>query len=50
MNVSSLPTHDIKGALLAVLFIVGLIVGFLWVLRPFVPAVKWAIMIVIASC
>jgi predicted PurR-regulated permease PerM len=32
-----------------VLFIGGLIVGSLWILRPFLPAIIWATMIVVAS-
>ena len=42
-------TQDITRTIFAVLFIGGLIAGSLWVLRPFLPAVIWATMIVVAS-
>ncbi|MDT3776799.1 AI-2E family transporter YdiK [Nitrospira sp. MA-1] len=42
-------TQDITRTVLAVLFIGGLIAGSLWILRPFLPAVIWATMIVVAS-
>jgi predicted PurR-regulated permease PerM len=42
-------TQDITRTIFAVLFIGGLIVGSLWILRPFLPAVIWATMIVVAS-
>src|SRR2546430_5168273 len=35
--------------ILAVLFIAGMIVASFWVLRPFLPAVVWATMIVVAT-
>ena len=42
-------TQDITRTIFAVLFIGGLIAGSLWILRPFLPAVIWATMIVVAS-
>jgi predicted PurR-regulated permease PerM len=42
-------SHDITRTVFAVLFIGGLIVGSLWILWPFLPAVIWATMIVVAS-
>ena len=42
-------TQDITRTVFAVLFIGGLIAGSLWILRPFLPAVIWATMIVVAS-
>jgi len=41
--------QDITRTVFAVLFIGGLIAGSLWILRPFLPAVIWATMIVVAS-
>jgi len=48
MNVSP-RTQDITRTILAVLFIGGLIAGSLWILLPFLPAVIWATMIVVAT-
>src|SRR5262245_36347407 len=42
-------TQDITRTVFAVLFIGGLIAGSLWILWPFLPAVIWATMIVVAS-
>jgi predicted PurR-regulated permease PerM len=42
-------TQDITRTIFAVLFIGGLIAGSFWILRPFLPAVIWATMIVVAS-
>ena len=44
-----IQTQDITRTVFAVLFIGGLIVGSLWILWPFLPAVIWATMIVVAS-
>jgi predicted PurR-regulated permease PerM len=49
MMTSPANTQDITRTIFAVLFIGGLIAGSLWVLRPFLPAVIWATMIVVAS-
>ena len=49
MNSNSIRTQDITRTILAVLFIGGLIVGSLWILWPFLPAVIWATMIVVAT-
>jgi predicted PurR-regulated permease PerM len=43
------PTQDITRTVFAVLFIGGFIAGSLWILWPFLPAVIWATMIVVAS-
>ena len=45
----SVRTQDIPRTIFAVLFIGGLIVGSLWILKPFLPAVIWAAMIVVAT-
>src|SRR5215510_9243596 len=42
-------SRDLARATLAILFIVGMIVASFWVLRPFLPAVIWATMIVVAT-
>src|SRR5262245_12379743 len=42
-------SRDLARATLAILFIVGMIVASFWILRPFLPAVIWATMIVIAT-
>lgn len=42
-------TQDITRTIFAVLFIGGLIAGSIWILRPFLPAIIWATMIVVAS-
>jgi predicted PurR-regulated permease PerM len=42
-------TQDITRTIFAVLFIGGLIAGSLWILQPFLPAIIWATMIVVAS-
>jgi predicted PurR-regulated permease PerM len=46
---TAVRTQDITRTVFAVLFIGGLIAGSLWILRPFLPAVIWATMIVVAS-
>ncbi|MCL2658202.1 MAG: AI-2E family transporter YdiK [Betaproteobacteria bacterium] len=43
------PQHDLPRILLSVLLIGLMIVGSLWVLRPFLPALIWAAMIVVAT-
>ena len=48
MNIPARP-HDIPRTMFAVLFIGGLIAASLWILRPFLPAVVWATMIVVAT-
>ncbi len=40
--------HDIPRIMFAVLFIGGLIGASLWILRPFLPALIWATMVVVA--
>jgi predicted PurR-regulated permease PerM len=40
---------DLTGTTLAVLFIGGLIVASFWIMRPFLPAIIWAITLVIAT-
>jgi predicted PurR-regulated permease PerM len=46
---ATLPTWDVTRILLAVLALGGLIAASLWVLRPFLPALIWATMIVVAT-
>ena len=41
--------YDLARITLAVLFIAALIGTSLWVLRPFLPAVIWAAMLVVAT-
>jgi predicted PurR-regulated permease PerM len=41
--------HDLTRTTFAVLFMVGLIAVCFWILRPFIPALLWAAMIVIAT-
>ena len=41
--------NDLTRTTLAVLFIGGLIAASFWVLRPFLPAVVWATMVVVAT-
>ena len=41
--------HDLPRTTLGVLFIVALIVASLWVLRPFIAPLIWALMIVVSS-
>ena len=43
------PRSDLARITLSVLFIGGLIAGAFWVLRPFLPALVWAAMIVVAT-
>ena len=43
------PQQDLTGTTLAVIFIGGLILASFWVVRPFLPAVLWAITLVIAT-
>ena len=41
--------HDLTRSMLAVLFIGGLIAASFWVMRPFLPAIIWAVTLVIAT-
>jgi predicted PurR-regulated permease PerM len=43
------PRRDLTLTVLAVFFLVGLIGGSLWVLKPFLGALAWATMIVVAT-
>lgn len=43
------PEHDLTRTLLGAIFLGGLIVASLWILRPFIAAVIWATMIVVAT-
>ncbi len=43
------PSHDLSRVMLQVVFIGGLIVGCFWILQPFLLAIVWAIMIVVAT-
>src|SRR4026208_1942526 len=46
---SPTPPQDLPRASLSVLFMVGLIAASFWILRPFIPAMLWATMIVVAG-
>ena len=41
--------QDLARSSLSVLFMVGLIAASFWILRPFIPALVWATMIVVAA-
>ena len=41
--------HDLTRTMLAILFVAALIGGSLWILKPFLPAITWAAMLVIAT-
>lgn len=41
--------HDLTRTTFAVLFMVGLIAACFWIVRPFIPALLWATMIVVAT-
>ena len=41
--------QDLTRSSLSILFMVGLIAASFWILRPFIPALLWAIMIVVAA-
>jgi predicted PurR-regulated permease PerM len=43
------PRQDLTSATLAVLFIGGLILATLWIMRPFLPAIIWAVTLVVAT-
>ena len=43
------PARDLTRTTLAVLLIGILIVGNFWILRPFLPSLLWAVMIVVAT-
>jgi predicted PurR-regulated permease PerM len=43
------PPQDLTRTTLAVVFIVGLLAATFWVLRPFLPAIVWAVTLVIAT-
>jgi predicted PurR-regulated permease PerM len=45
----SLPHQDLTRSTLAVLFIGGLIAASVWVMQPFLPAITWAVTLVIAT-
>jgi predicted PurR-regulated permease PerM len=45
----SRPDQDLTRTTLAVLFISGLIAASLWVMEPFLPAIVWAVTLVIAT-
>ncbi len=42
-------SHDITKTILAVLFIALLVSASVWILRPFLPSIAWAAMIVVAT-
>jgi len=43
------PRQDLTRTTLAVVFIVGLLAATFWVMRPFLPAIVWALTLVIAT-
>jgi predicted PurR-regulated permease PerM len=43
------PHQDLTRSTLAVLFIGGLLIASVWVMRPFLPAIVWAMTLVIAT-
>ena len=43
------PRNDLTRTVLSILFIGGLIAASVWILRPFLGATIWAIMIVVAT-
>jgi len=43
------PHQDLTRTTLAVLFIGGLLIASVWVMRPFLPAIVWAMTLVIAT-
>jgi predicted PurR-regulated permease PerM len=43
------PQRDLTRSSLSVLFMVGLIAASFWILRPFIPALLWATMIVVSA-
>jgi predicted PurR-regulated permease PerM len=45
----ALPANDLTRVVLGVMFLLLLIAASLWVLRPFLPALVWATMVVIAT-
>jgi predicted PurR-regulated permease PerM len=47
--VANIQHDDLTRTTLSILFIVGLIAASLWILGPFLPAVIWATMIVVAT-
>ena len=46
---TSLPPRDLTRTLLAVLFIGVLIAANFWILKPFLPSLVWAVIIVVAT-
>jgi predicted PurR-regulated permease PerM len=46
---TSHPRQDLTGITLKVLFIGSLILASLWIMRPFLPAIVWAITLVVAT-
>jgi predicted PurR-regulated permease PerM len=44
-----MPARDLTGTLLGVIFLGALIVASFWILRPFLPAMIWATMIVVST-
>jgi predicted PurR-regulated permease PerM len=44
-----LPSRDLARTMLAILLLGGMMAGSFWILRPFLPAIIWSTMIVVAS-
>lgn len=49
MTTLDLPTRDLPRAVFAVLCITALLAATLWILRPFLPSIVWATLIVVAT-
>ena len=49
MNAKNPATRDITHTILSVLFIGVLIAGSIWIMRPFLTAIIWAALVVIAT-
>ena len=43
------PRNDLARTTLAVMFLAGLAFSSFWILRPFLPAFVWSVMIVVAT-
>jgi predicted PurR-regulated permease PerM len=44
-----LPSRDLARTMLAILLLGGMMAGSFWILRPFLPAIIWSAMIVVAT-
>ena len=46
---ATIPRNDLTRTMLAILLLVGLVVGSFWILHPFLLSIIWAMMIVVAT-